>query len=62
MYNFCKRLVLSAALLGILMLMLGCANIGVGYHYSVGSNSNTGASMTPDTPGHNAGMGFGIGF
>ena len=62
MYAFCKRLVLIAALVGILSLLVGCANIGVGYHYSVGSNSNTGASMTPDTPGSNTGMGFGIGF
>lgn len=62
MYTMCKRFVMTAALIGILMLLLGCANIGVGYHYSVGANSNTGASMTPDTPGSNTGMGFGIGF
>lgn len=62
MYAFCKRFVVIAALIGTLFLLGGCANIGVGYHYSVGSNSNTGASMTPDTPGSNTGMGFGIGF
>jgi hypothetical protein len=62
MYAFCKRSVVIAVLIGTLFLLGGCANIGVGYHYSVGSNSNTGASMTPDTPGSNTGMGFGIGF
>jgi hypothetical protein len=58
----CKRFVQIAVLIGTLSLLVGCANIGVGYHYSVGANSNTGASMTPDTPGSNTGMGFGIGF
>ena len=62
MYTLCKRFILIAVMIGTLSLFTGCASIGVGYHYSVGSNSNTGASMTPDTPGSNTGMGFGIGF
>jgi len=62
MYTFCKRFVITAALIATLSFLTACANIGVGYHYNVGSNSNTGATMSPDTPGGNPGMGFGIGF